>query len=244
MVQIDVLTAFLAGLLSFLSPCVLPLVPPYLCFLAGVSVEEWQETSPSFSLRMRILNNALTFVMGFATVFVLLGATASLFGQWLARYSYELGVASGLLIILFGLHFLGVFRLSFLERSFQLTGQPAKVGMAGSYMIGLAFGFGWTPCIGPVLASVLLVASQQANVGAGAGLLFIYAMGIGLPFLLAALAAGFFLRMAAPVKRHMLVIGRVTGLLLVVTGLLFLTGFMARFSYFLLESFPALGRLG
>jgi cytochrome c-type biogenesis protein len=231
----------LAGLLSFLSPCVLPLVPPYLAYMAGASVASMTEGERRFE--PRVLVAALLFVLGFATVFVLLGAGASSLGGWLRRYSDTLAIVAGVAIIVMGLHFLGVFRIGFLYREARFTtGRPAS--LAGAYLMGLAFAFGWTPCIGPVLGAVMAVAGAQATVARGMGLLAVYSAGLGIPFLLAALFMGPFTRAMGRLKSRMGLIEKAMGVLLVLTGVAFLTGGIATASYWLLETFPVLGRLG
>ena len=234
--------AFLAGLLSFLSPCVLPLVPPYLCFLAGVSFDEL--TVDDRSAQGRIISTAIAFVLGFTTVFVALGATASAIGQTLTQYLDTLSLIAGIVIIIMGLHFLGAFKLTWLyaDKRFDVTRKPP--GLLGGYVIGLAFAFGWTPCVGPVLAAILFLAGAEGTVWEGAGLLFIYAMGIGLPFLAAAVFAGAFLRFLKRIRAYMGVIEKTMGGFLVVTGILIMTGQMSTIAYWLLETFPVFSRIG
>lgn len=235
---------FFAGLLSFLSPCVLPLVPPYLCYLAGTSVSELAkagEINPA--LRRHALKAAVFFVLGFSTVFVALGAGASLVGALLRSYSHVLAQVAGVAIIVMGLHFLGLFRLGFLAREARLdVDKPA--GFLGAFVMGLAFAFGWTPCIGPVLAGVLAVAGSEASVGRGAGLLALYSAGLGVPFMLAAFMMGPFLRFLARFRSHIGKVEKAMGVLLVLTGLAFLTGSFNQLGFYLLEAFPVLGRLG
>jgi cytochrome c-type biogenesis protein len=230
-----------AGVLSFLSPCVLPLVPPYLAYMAGTSVSAVTQQKAGFD--GRVLLASLLFVLGFSTVFVLLGAGASSLGGVLRRYSDTLSLIAGIAIIIMGLHFLGVFRIRFFYREARFhVAKPA--GLAGPYLMGLAFAFGWTPCIGPVLGSVMAVAGAQATVGQGMGMLALYSLGLGIPFLLAALFLGPFTRVMGRLKSRMGLIEKVMGGLLVLTGVAFLTGGIATASYWLLEAFPALGRLG
>ena len=178
--------AAVAGLLSFLSPCVLPLVPPYLTFIAGTTIEDVAYERVGRA-RRDIFLAAVLFVLGFSTVFVALGATASVFGQVIRQHIQFLSVLAGLAIVLMGLHFLGVFRLSFLYREKRLEVEK-PLGLWGAYVLGLAFAFGWTPCIGPILAAILAVAASEQTVGRGAFLLAVYSLGLGIPFLIAALA--------------------------------------------------------
>ncbi len=240
--NVTVAGAFLAGLLSFASPCVLPLVPPYLCFLAGVSFEEFSDETREVT--GSVFRTALAFVLGFSTVFVMLGATASFVGQALTQHLDTLAMIAGAMIILMGLHFLGIVRFSWLLATKRVDVERKPPGMLGGYLVGLAFAFGWTPCVGPVLATILFLAAANDTAWQGAGLLLVYSLGIGLPFLAAALFAKPFLRLMGRARRHMLTIERVMGGLLVVTGLLFITGQMSTLSYWLLEMFPALGRIG
>ncbi len=240
--DVSVFGAFVAGLLSFLSPCVLPLVPPYLCFLAGVSFDEY--SADDQALTGSVFRTALAFVLGFTTVFVLLGATASLIGQALTRHLETLSIIAGAVIVIMGLHFLGVLRLSWLMATKRADIEKKPPGIIGGYIVGLAFAFGWTPCVGPVLAAILFMAGSKDMAWQGAGLLFVYSLGIGLPFLAAALFAKPFLAMMSRAKRHMQTVERVMGGLLVVTGVLFMTGQMSNMAYWMLEAFPVLGNIG
>lgn len=231
-----------AGLLSFLSPCVLPLVPPYLTFLAGTGVEELSAESESRA-RKDIFLAALLFVLGFSTVFVALGATASVFGQWVRANLQLFSIAAGLAIIVMGLHFLGLFKVHALyrEKRVDIAMPP---GPFGAYVMGLAFAFGWTPCIGPILASILAVAGSQETVWRGSALLAVYSLALGTPFLLAALAMEPFLSFLNRFKKHFGKVEKVVGALLVLTGIAFLTGAVENMSYWLLQTFPGLAKFG
>jgi len=231
-----------AGLLSFLSPCVLPLVPPYLTFIAGTTIEDVAYERVGRA-RRDIFLAAVLFVLGFSTVFVALGATASVFGQVLRQHIGFLSILAGLAVILMGLHFLGVFKLSFLYREKRIEVEK-PLGLWGAYILGLAFAFGWTPCIGPILAAILAVAASEETVGRGAGLLAIYSLGLGIPFLLAALAFEPFIGFLKKFRAHFPLVERIVGLLLVATGIAFLTGTMQSLSYWLLQTFPGLAHLG
>lgn len=237
-------SALLAGGLSFLSPCVLPLVPPYLCYMAGVSVEDFRQGAGARRARLPLLASALTFVLGFSTVFVALGAGASTIGGLLRTYQQELAMVAGVLIIVMGLNFLGLVRIPFLSREARLHsgGKPASLGAA--YLMGLAFAFGWTPCIGPVLGPILTLAGGRETVGEGAMLLGVYSAGLGIPFLIAALFSGAFMTFLQRFRVHLGRVEKVIGALLVLAGVLFLTGGMQSMAYWMLETFPALGRLG
>ena len=242
-----------AGAISFLSPCVLPLVPPYLCYMAGVSMDDFRQggiraeggaAAVANPARAALLAASVAFVLGFSTVFVALGAGASTIGVLLRTWQQELAIVAGLLIIVMGLNFLGVIRIPLLSREarFQTGGKPASA--AAAYMMGLAFAFGWTPCIGPVLGPILTLAGGRDTVGEGALLLGIYSLGLGIPFLLAAFFSGAFMRFLSRFRMHLGRVEKVMGGLLVVAGVLFLTGGIQTASYWLLETFPALGMLG
>lgn len=236
-----------AGAISFLSPCVLPLVPPYLCYMAGVSVEDFRadgDITARTGARGALLASSLAFVLGFSTVFTMLGAGASTIGHFLRVWQEPLAMAAGVLIILMGLNFLGVIRIPFLSREarFQSQGKPASA--LAAYVMGLAFAFGWTPCIGPVLGPILTLAGGRETVGEGALLLAAYSLGLGIPFLIAALFSGAFMRFLQKFRVHLGRVEKVIGGLLVIAGILFLTGGIQTASYWLLETFPVLGRLG
>ena len=236
-----------AGAISFLSPCVLPLVPPYLCYMAGVTVEDFRGGGAAVaksSARTALMVSSLAFVLGFSTVFVALGAGASTIGQLLRAWQQPLAVVAGILIILMGLNFLGVLRIPLLlrEARFKAPGRPASA--VAAYLMGLAFAFGWTPCIGPVLGPILTLAGGRETVGQGALLLAAYSLGLGIPFLIAALFSGAFMRFLGRFRVHLGRVEKAIGALLVVAGLLFLTGGIQTASYWLLETFPRLGQLG
>lgn len=243
--NVTLIAAFGAGLLSFVSPCVLPLVPPYLGFLTGASIEELTgEEMGRLAAKKRAAEVALSFVLGFTCVFVALGATASVFGQLLRQWSEVLGIVAGLFIILMGLHFLGLFRVALFYREARFHDFRVKAGLGGAFLLGLAFAFGWTPCIGPVLATILSVAGSRDTVGDGALLLAVYSLGLGVPFLIAALFAARFVLFMRRFRRHFPLVERAMGGVLVVTGALFLSGGMQRASFWLLENFPALSSIG
>lgn len=235
----------LAGLVSFLSPCVLPLVPPYLGFLGGTSLEMIAEAAPGEDegARKRVIFAAIAFVLGFTTVFVALGASASLIGQVLLAWRGWLGIGAGVVILAFGLHFLGLFSLSFLHRDTRYHAPNRPATLAGAFLIGLAFAFGWTPCIGPILSAVITVAGSSASLGRGVALLFTYSMGLGIPFLLAAVAIGPFLSFMKHFRRHLGAVEKVMGAALVITGVLMLTGSLNWFGAWLLETYPGIANV-
>jgi cytochrome c-type biogenesis protein len=243
--DVSIGAALVAGIISFLSPCVLPLVPPYLCFITGTSLEELTETKETASEQWRdTMLAALLFVLGFSTVFVLLGAGASEVGQVLREHLTLLAKIAGVFIIVMGMHFLGLFKLGLLHREARYHHPSRPAGLVGAYAIGLAFAFGWTPCIGPVLATILSIAASEQDVAKGAGLLAVYSLGLGVPFLLAAAGIGSFISFQKRFRRHMTTVERVMGGLLVVTGIMFLTGAMQDFSYWLINNFPGLAQIG
>jgi cytochrome c-type biogenesis protein len=250
MMDVGYLGAFGAGILSFLSPCILPLVPPYLAFLGGVTltaaegIQAQDAGAEAGRKAWGVFFASLAFVLGFTVVFTIMGATASSLGRMLSQHLDTLAVVAGGVIVVFGLHFLGVFRINlfYREARFQTATRPA--GLLGAFVVGLAFAFGWTPCVGPVLASILFVAGSQGSAVEGATLLTTYALGIGIPFLAAALAAKPFMRFMQRFRRHIPKVEKAMGGLLVVTGLLFVTGTFNELGWWLLETFPALGRVG
>ena len=212
----------LAGLVSFLSPCVLPLVPPYLGYLGGMTLEQMtDEKGLDNAAWRRVVIAAICFVLGFSTVFVGLGAGASAFGQLIQTYKAEMAIVAGLLIALFGLHFLGILRIPLLYCEARYHTDMKGASYLGSYLIGLAFAFGWTPCVGPILATVLTVAANEASLGAGVKLLAAYSFGLGVPFILAAVAIGPFMGFMKRFRRHMGRVEQFMGAVLLITGLLF-----------------------
>lgn len=232
--------AFLAGVISFLSPCVLPIVPPYLAYMSGISLSEATDNNKAVSIFLP----AVFFVLGLSTVFLILGFTASALGTVFLSYQDILITISGLLVMGFGLHFLGILRIGFLEREARFDASSQNGSAFGAYVLGLAFAFGWTPCIGPQLASILTLAASEGSVARGTTLLGVYALGLGVPFLLVAL---FLSRLSATLtwlKRHMQIIERLMGLLLWTIGLMMLTGGFADFSFWILDTFPSLANLG
>jgi len=244
MVQnVSIPAALLAGLVSFLSPCVLPLVPPYLIYLTGASIEHVANEETEASSRRAVMISALLFVAGFSTVFVLLGASASLIGGLIRAWSAQLAIVAGIVIIVMGLHFLGLTRIGLLMREGRLT-MPKPVGLWGAYVMGLAFAFGWTPCIGPILAAILSIAAAEATVAKGAGLLAVYSAGLGIPFLIAAFMVEQFSAVFARMKRHLATVERAMGVLMIITGIGFLTGAVSNVSIWLLETFPSLQSFG
>jgi cytochrome c-type biogenesis protein len=241
--NVTIVAALTAGTLSFLSPCVLPLVPPYLVYLAGTSLERLADAEPAAAVKRDTIMASILFVAGFSTVFVALGAGASVIGGALRAYSDVLATVAGIAIIVMGLHFLGLTRIDLLMRE-KRAEMARPVGLWGAYAMGLAFAFGWTPCIGPILAAILAVAASEATIAKGSGLLAVYSLGLGIPFVIAAFAIEPFAAFLARFRAHLAAVERVMGGLLVLTGIAFLTGFISQASYWLLEAFPVLGQIG
>jgi cytochrome c-type biogenesis protein len=230
--------ALLAGVLSFLSPCVLPIVPPYLAYMGGISMGEMTGEGQA---RRRVIFPALCFVLGLSTIFLLLGFTASAFGTFVLDNQLVLARVSGAIIIVFGLHFLGLFRIPILDRELRLEAGDRGGSAFGAYVLGLAFAFGWTPCIGPQLGAILSLAAQEGSTQRGTLLLGVYALGLGLPFLLAAIFVERSMTFMKKLKRHMKLIERVMGALLLVVGVALLSGAFTDFSYWMLETYEVLG---
>jgi len=241
--NVSIFAALFAGVISFLSPCVLPLVPPYLAYLAGSSIERLADAERKPRVRRETILAAVLFVLGFSTVFVALGAGATAIGALMRYYSQELAIIAGIAIIVMGLHFLGVTPIALLHRQASLDVRK-PVGLWGAYVMGLCFALGWTPCIGPILATILAVAASEATVAKGAGLLAIYSLGLGLPFIVAALAVEPFAAFVVRFRAHLAHMEKVMGGLLVLAGLAFLLGFFTELNNWLLEAFPALQRIG
>lgn len=234
--------ALAAGVLSFLSPCVLPIVPPYLAYMGGITVSEMEGADAS--ARRKAMASAAFFVLGLSTVFLFLGFTASAFGRFFLQNQDWFVTIAGIVIMVFGAHFIGIYRIGFMDREMRMDAGDRGGSMFGAYVLGLAFAFGWTPCIGPILGSILSIAASEADVARGTSLLAAYALGLGIPFFL---VAAFFPSMGGLMswmKRHMERIERIMGLLLWTVGLLMLTGKFTDFSWWLNEQFPILQSFG
>jgi cytochrome c-type biogenesis protein len=241
---VSLVTAFAGGLASFISPCVLPIVPGYLSFISGVNVAQFRKEAAPADLVRRIAITSLAFVLGFSTVFVALGAAATMIGYTLQAWKRELGIAGGVIVIVLGLHTAGVIRIPFLLYEARAKVRDKPLTLLGAYVVGLAFGFGWTPCIGPILGTILLYASQQETVTEGVVLLSSYSLGLGVPFLAAALAVNRFFGASSRLTRHMKTVERVSGALLVAVGLLLVTDSLAVLARWFAETFPILNRIG
>ncbi len=236
MSQIGYITAFLGGLLSFLSPCVLPLIPSYVSFITGISLEDFK-TGDKARIRKLTLINSFAFVLGFSTVFVLLGVSSSYVGKFFALYYDHIRIIGGTIIILFGLYVMGILKLNFLASDKRVHLHAKPRGHFGSFIVGLTFGAGWTPCIGPILGSILLIASTTGSAMQGFYLLLVYSLGLAIPFMATSLAINSFLSHFVAIQRYMKLIMILSGLLLIAFGVILLTDKV----YVLLSIAPDLG---
>jgi cytochrome c-type biogenesis protein len=228
-------------LISFASPCVLPIVPPYLAYMGGVSMDDMSATAQA---RRRVVLAALFFVLGLSTVFILLGFTASSFGRLFLSNQDWFVSGAGILVMVFGAHFLGVIRIGLLDREARIEGGDRGGSAFGAYILGLAFAFGWTPCLGPILGTILALAADTATPAKGVILLATYAAGLGIPFVLVAVFFPSLKGLMGWMKRHMMRIERIMGVLLWTVGLMMVTGQFTQLSWWILEQFPALSTLG
>ncbi len=233
--------ALAAGLLSFISPCVLPIIPPYLAYMGGITMNQLTEDSRA---RRPAIVASVFFVLGLSTVFLFLGFAASAFGQFFLQNQQLFGRIAGIVIIIFGLHFLGIFKIPLLQREARIDAGDRGGSALGAYVLGLAFAFGWTPCIGPILGAILSMAAQEDSIGRGTFLMGMYAVGLGLPFILSAIFINRAMGLMNRLKRHMGLIEKIMGGLLIAVGVMMATGAFSRLSYWLLETFPALSQIG
>lgn len=243
---VEISAAIFAGFLSFLSPCVLPLIPGYLSFISGVSIEDLTSKEKAGSHYGKLILNTLFFVLGFSLVFVLLGAGASEIGRWLKEHLSIFNKVAGVLVFLFGVHVAGFFRIGALnyEKRFHLTGAKKK-GILGAFLIGLAFAFGWTPCIGPILGSILTLAAQHGgSAGQGIMLLSFYSAGLGIPFILTAVLFTYLISTFGFIKRHFRAVEIISGGLLMAVGILIFFDLLQAISGYLLNLFPSLQNVG
>ena len=222
--DVTLLAAFAAGFLSFVSPCVLPLIPGYISFVSGISVEEMRADAAPTASRLQVFLTSLAFVVGFSLVFVALGASATAIGKFLFAKLPLFNKIAGAVLIVFGLHTMGVFRLPFLDAEKRVHSQRKPAGPLGAVLVGIAFAFGWTPCIGPILGGILAIAGSKNSVGEGVILLAVYSLGLGIPFLLTSLAINQFFGAAKRIRRHYHAIELTSGALLIVIGVLIISG--------------------
>ncbi len=241
---IGILTAFGAGLISFLSPCVLPLVPGYLSYIGGQSLEEMQDPGRSWWETAAVLGISFCFILGFSTVFIIFGASASAIGRLLMAYRFEANILGGLIIIIFGLFMTGLLRLSWLQQELRYHGDVRGGRPLAAYLLGIAFAFGWTPCIGPILGAILTLSATSGLGGDGTVLLAIYSMGLGVPFIAAALFTNRFLRHSRRLRRHGHILQISAGVILIIMGIAMVTGYLTSFSLWLLDALPWLSNIG
>lgn len=244
--MIGILSAFGAGIISFLSPCVLPLVPGYLSYISGYSLidQDEQRELPAFRESLKTLALGFNFVLGFSTVFIAFGASATALGQWLLSYRYEVNIVGGVIIIIFGVFISGLVRINWLQKEFRYYGDlPGGRGLS-AYLLGLAFAFGWTPCIGPILGAILTISATSGLVSDGTALLAFYSLGLGVPFIVAALFTERFVHHAKSLKKHGRTLQAITGGLMIIMGIAMITGYLSDFSIWILKTFPWLGELG
>lgn len=241
--NIGMLTAFAAGIVSFLSPCVLPLVPGYVSYIAGRTVGE-RATGSAVAVAVPALGLSVCFVLGFSTVFIALGASATALGQLLIAYRYELNIIGGVVIMLFGLFLMGWVRPSWMQGETRFHASLPAGRAASAYVLGLAFAFGWTPCIGPILGAILTVGATSTTVGQGVALLAIYSLGLGVPFLLAAVFTNALTSRMRGLGRTGRLLRFVAGAVMILMGVAMLTGYLSAFAFWLLESVPGLAEVG
>lgn len=239
MESVGLFTAFLFGVLSFLSPCVLPLVPGYISFISGLSFEEL-ENEKKFLFKTFL--SSVFFVLGFSVVFVSLGASATAVGKFLSDNMNVISKVAGVIIVLFGLHMTGIFKIKFLNYEAKLKTQGKPLGLIGAFIIGFAFAFGWTPCIGPVLATILVLASQQETVKQGILLLSVYSLGLGIPFILTSLSINLFFKWFSKIRKHLNVVEIVSGVILILLGILIFTNSLGLVSAYIMKLFPFLAK--
>ncbi len=231
--NVSVFVAFTAGLISFLSPCILPMIPSYLAFITGISLEELSQDQNLKKVRKSVITNSLFFILGFSILFIAMGASATFIGKFLAKNIRWFEIIGGSLVVILGLHFAGLFKIKFLEREKKIHLDKKPLGIIGTVLVGMAFGAGWTPCVGPILGSILTMAAATQNVAKGIILLISYSVGLGIPFLLTGLLIHKFFEYFKTIRKYFRVITLVGGILLVIIGLLLITGYFTTISSFL-----------
>jgi cytochrome c-type biogenesis protein len=242
--NITYLAALFAGFISFISPCVLPLVPAYISFISGVSIDELRQAERQEQITRRIVFGSLIFISGFSVVFVLLGATASVVGRFLLENLGFISKVAGVILIIFGLHVAGLIKIPFLNYEARLQTSNKPTGMVGAFLVGAAFAFGWTPCIGPILGAILAIAGSQETVGQGMLLLLVYSLGLGIPFFLTAAATERLLRATNRVTKYFRVVELISGGFLVVVGVMMLFNLFTALNAILVRWFPWLTKIG
>ncbi|MFP4465725.1 MAG: cytochrome c biogenesis CcdA family protein [Candidatus Goldiibacteriota bacterium] len=239
--NINFITAFFAGFLSFLSPCVLPLIPGYISFISGASLKELQDTNDLKKVKKDVMWTSLAFVIGFSSVFIALGASATFLGRILLQHLDILSKIAGFAVIILGLHLTGIFKIKTLYREKRIRLPQKRINLFESFLLGLAFAFGWTPCIGPILAGILALAATQTSMGQGLLLLSFYSMGLAIPFMLAAASITLFLKSYDRIKKYFSIIEWTAGILLIIIGLLMITGGLVKITVFFQSFIPTAG---
>jgi cytochrome c-type biogenesis protein len=237
--NVTLVAAFAAGFLSFVSPCVLPLIPGYISFVSGISVEEMRADATPATSRLQVFFTSLAFVIGFSIVFVALGASATAVGKFLFARLPLFSKIAGVLLIVFGLHTMGVFRLAFLETEKRVHAQRKPAGPFGALLVGMAFAFGWTPCIGPILGGILAIAGSKHSVAEGVTLLAVYSLGLGIPFLITSLAINQFFGAAKRIRKYYHAIELTSGALLIAIGVLIISGQLTIITRYLQPYLPS-----
>ncbi|KPK95656.1 cytochrome C biogenesis protein [bacterium SM23_31] len=244
MTDISIFVAFSAGFISFISPCVLPLIPAYISFISGVSIDVLKDKDSRLKNIKNIMVNSALFVLGFSAVFILMGASATIIGSFLIAKLSILSKIAGGMIILLGLHFSGIFRIKYLNYEKRFNIHSSKLGLLGIFVAGLAFAFGWTPCIGPILASILTLAATKKTVSDGVLLLSAYSLGLGIPFFITGIAVNTFLNLFSKIKRYYKIIEIISGLFLVIIGVMIMFNYFSIISGYLIKWFPFLQSIG
>ena len=233
--NVSIFVALSAGVISFLSPCILPLIPSYIAFITGISIEELSLEESLRQVRKKVIANSLMFILGFSLVFIALGASATFLGKFLFRNIRWFEIIGGALVILFGIHFTGIFRLRFLDREKKVHLKKKPLGYLGTCLVGIAFGAGWTPCVGPILGSILTMAATTQNILKGIVLLAFYSIGIGVPFFLSGLIIHRFFEYFKAIRKYFKVITVAGGILLIIVGILLISGYFSSMSAYLVK---------
>jgi cytochrome c-type biogenesis protein len=238
--EVSIFIVFIAGLLSFVSPCVLPLIPSYLSFITGVSFDELTKENNRGKIRKRTIIHSLLFVAGFSLIFILMGASASYIGGLFRRYQRLITIGGGIIIAILGLHIAGIINLRFLEREKRVYLEEKPLGYIGTVIVGITFAAGWTPCIGPILGAILVYASTREQMLTGILLLAAYSLGLGLPFILSSLAFNTFISYSRFLMRHIRVVSVISGLLLFAVGILLISNYFGWLTFYLNQIIPSL----
>lgn len=244
MTDISLFAAFAAGVLSFISPCVLPLVPAYISFISGASLDSLRSDENRWKSTKKVSVRSISFILGFSFVFILMGASATFVGGFLLEQFAVLMKIAGVIIIILGLHFLGVFRIKYLNYEKRLNIKLSKVGIFGAFIAGIAFAFGWTPCIGPILAGILTLAATKETISEGIVLLSFYSLGLGIPFFITGIAMNTFLGVSTRIKKHFKIIEIIAGMFLIIIGLLIVFDYFSIISGYIIQWFPFLQSIG